>query len=109
MLDIISFLTAEGTPERCGIITKAGEVLELANIAENPVVGFRFDPSEILEHFESAKATWHTHPGSDPNLSEADYAGFTQWPDLDHLIVGLRDGQPTVSRYQVVSGVVVNA
>lgn len=109
MNDITSFLTAEGTPERCGVITRDGEVLELSNIAVDPIAGFRFDPSEVVIHFSDALATWHTHPGADPNLSDADYAGFLQWPDLDHLIVGHRRGQPVTIRYQVIDDVVVMA
>lgn len=108
MPDIISHLTPEGTPERCGIITKAGKVLELANVHGDPVLGFRIAPEDIIEHFEDAEATWHTHPGADPNLSEEDYAGFMQWPDLTHHVAGLRDGKPLVLGFVVADGILVN-
>lgn len=108
MQDTISLLTPEGTPERCGIITKAGEVLELQNCHDDPVRGFRIDPRDIIEHFDKAAATWHTHPGADPNLSEEDYAGFLQWPELDHIIVGVRNGNPLAVHYAVEDGVLVN-
>lgn len=107
MQDILPYLTPEGTPERCGILTKAGEVLELTNIHAQPLQGFRMDPSEIAIHFSDAEATWHTHPGADPNLSEEDYAGFMQWPALGHVIVGVRDGEPLALRFEVEDGVLV--
>lgn len=107
MQDILSYLTPEGTPERCGVVTKAGDILEMVNVHPEPVRGFRMDPSEILLHFSDAKATWHTHPGSDPNLSEEDYAGFMQWPALQHIIVGVREGLPTAVRFGIEDGVLV--
>ena len=107
MLDITSFLTPEGTPERCGIITHDDEVLELSNVAAEPSVGFRFDPWDIATQFPFAKATWHTHPGTDPNLSEEDYAGFSQWPELLHGIVGLRKGEATTLWFGTEDGVLV--
>lgn len=100
MQDIATFLTAEGTPERCGIIKKDGAVLELPNVHEEPTKGFRMGVNDILEHFGDAEATWHTHPGMDPNLSEDDFAGFSNWPDLTHYIVGVRDGEPKVVGYK---------
>lgn len=108
MSDITSYLTPEGTPERCGVILKDGSLLELTNIHAEPLLGFRVDPSEIIEHFDNADATWHTHPGADPNLSEADYAGFLQWPELAHLIVGVREGLPMILRFEVQDGVLVS-
>lgn len=86
---------------------KDGAVIELTNVHSNPIQGFRMDPSDIVLHFSDATATWHTHPGADPNLSEEDYAGFLQWPELIHHIAGLRDGEPTVCSYQVLDGVLV--
>lgn len=108
MPDTTSLLTPEGTPERCGILTKDGEILELTNCHDDPLRGFRVSPLDIITHFDNAVATWHTHPGADPNLSEEDYAGFMQWPDLEHHIIGVRDGQPLVIRYAVEEGVLVN-
>lgn len=109
MPDIISNLTPEGTPERCGVITKNGKVVELVNIHENPIDGFSFSAQDSLDWLASGDAisTWHTHPGGDPNLSEQDYAGFLQWPDLTHWVVGLRDGEPLAVEYVIDDGLVV--
>ena len=70
--------------ERCGLITKGGKLVEIDNIHDTPELGYRMDPKQVLAHLDDAIATWHTHPDSDPNLSQEDYAGFSQWPRLKH-------------------------
>lgn len=102
-------LTDNDTDERCGVITAEGEVVELANVHDTPKDGFRVAPADALIWLagEKAVSTWHTHPGGDPNLSEQDYAGFLQWPDLTHWIVGLRDGEPLALEYAVDNGLVL--
>lgn len=100
-----------GQPERCGVITAAGEVREIPNVHAEPEKGFHMDPTCFLSAIqEGAIGTWHTHPGRDPNLSEEDMVGFQAWPKLEHHIIGVRDGQPTVHSFKVLpDGVVVNA
>lgn len=98
-----------GEPELCGLVLKDGTVRQLGNIHEEPVKGFHMDPEHLLEWIDEAVATWHTHPGRDPNLSEEDMAGFCQWPELSHHIIGIRDGKPCVHTFSVVDGVVVSA
>jgi proteasome lid subunit RPN8/RPN11 len=46
--------------------------------------------------------TWHTHPGKEAALSQDDYLGFANWPELTHYIVGT-DG---VRAYRVVDGII---
>jgi len=96
------------TLERCGFITARGRVVEVKNVAEDPTVGFRVAAADTLKWAEKARGTWHTHPDSDANLSEEDYAGFSQWPSLRHYIVGRRDGAVEVRCYVVRDGLVVN-
>lgn len=98
-----------GTPERCGILTADGHLVEIPNIHADPVKGFHMEPVAFLACLEAgAVATWHTHPGKDPNLSEEDMRGFLQWPMLTHHIVGIRDGEPTVHSFGVKHGQLVN-
>lgn len=106
---LLKLLTEKGTPERCGVITRRGRVVELTNVHPSPVEGFIIKPQEVLHWLGSGKAvaTWHTHPGADPNLSDADYNGFLQWPGLDHWIAGVRDGEPFAVCFQIVDGLVV--
>ena len=106
MLDLISLLSPNQPLERCGLIID-DEIVEITNIHEKPDNGFRMDPAEMLDTIERASATWHTHPVSDPILSESDYEGFCQWPNLVHHIVGVRDGEPTVETYKVTDGLVI--
>lgn len=97
-----------GLPERCGLIGSNGEVQEIANIHGQPDRGFHMEPVAFLEGLEKgAVATWHTHPGGDPNLSEEDMRGFQQWPHLKHYIVGIRDGQPCVACFAIEGGIVM--
>jgi proteasome lid subunit RPN8/RPN11 len=100
-----------GEPECCGIITAEGDVVQLPNIHPEPEKGFHIDPKAFLEQLAAgAVATWHTHPGRDPNLSEEDMNGFRAWPSLQHYIVGIRDGKPAVATFKVLEDdVVVNA
>lgn len=93
--------------ERCGLITARGRVIEIDNVHTSPELGYRMDPKQVLEHLDKTVATWHTHPDSDPNLSQEDYAGFSQWPALKHYIVGMREGKPTVDAFEIKKGVIL--
>jgi len=99
-----------GAAERCGVVMPDGEIVEIKNIHANPVEGFHMEPRAFLGYVENgAVATWHTHPGNDPNLSQEDYEGFHAWPNLVHHIVGIRDGEPAVHSFKFVDGVLVTA
>jgi proteasome lid subunit RPN8/RPN11 len=99
-----------GAGETCGLILEDGAFVTVDNIHPEPVKGFVMDPKGLLQHVEQAVATWHTHPGRDPNLSQEDMAGFRQWPRLTHHIFGIRDGEPTVATFKVLEdGTVVSA
>jgi proteasome lid subunit RPN8/RPN11 len=109
---LLEFVEADdlrfGEPEICGVITSSGDVVQLPNVHTEPVKGFHIEPVSFLAFVQAgAVATWHTHPGRDPNLSEEDMQGFSQWPALTHHIVGVRDGEPTVHSFAVVDGIVV--
>lgn len=108
LLERLADALTPGLPERCGLIGPRGGVLEIKNIHEQPEAGFHMEPETFLAGIETgAVATWHTHPGKDPNLSEEDMNGFKQWPSLKHYIVGVRDGKPCVVCFAIVDGVVM--
>lgn len=112
MTDIIKHLPADALelrqPEICGVVRADGTVIFIANVHPNPVEGFVMEPKAFLEEVEAgAIATWHTHPASDPNLSQEDMAGFLAWPKLKHFIIGIRDGEPHAAEYKVENGVVI--
>lgn len=117
MSDIASKLLADipgaldpGASEHCGLILTDGTFVHVANLHAEPVKGFHMDPKELVFYAGQISATWHTHPAQDPNLSEEDMNGFRQWPELEHHIIGIRDGKPTVHTFRVLDdGVVVSA
>ena len=108
LLEKLSDALTPGLPERCGLVGPRGGILEIENIHTDPVAGFHMEPKAFLTGIETgATATWHTHPGKDPNLSEEDMNGFRQWPMLKHYIVGVRDGEPCVVCFAVENGVMM--
>lgn len=110
LLEQLSDALAPGMPERCGLIGARGGFYEIENIHEKPELGFHMEPSRFIDLVEKgAAATWHTHPGKDPNLSDEDMHGFAQWPQLKHYVVGIRDGEPTVVCFIVEDGIVMGA
>lgn len=103
-----TLLRPHDTEERCGVVLKDGSVVEVKNIAEDPTNSYRMDTAEVLPLLEDVVGTWHTHPDSDPNLSGEDYMGFLSWPNLEHSIIGRRNGQVVVLRYRVENGLVIS-
>lgn len=96
------------TQERCGLILKDETILELQNIANDPITSYEIDPVAALPLLTSdiVAGTWHTHPFHEPNLSGEDYAGFLGWPELKHHIIGVVKGKVTVKTYEVKNGAI---
>ncbi|BCJ91773.1 hypothetical protein IZ6_25080 [Terrihabitans soli] len=86
--------------ERVGFILRSGEIVEVKNVCEKPEEGFEVSGDDLLKHLPEIVGTWHTHPSGSSNLSMEDMAGFLNWPDWEHFIVG-QDG---VTRYVVSEG-----
>lgn len=95
------------TAERCGLILSNGDVIEIANVAPDPTLSYEMDSASVLKWLEDTVGTWHTHPDTDPNLSDEDHDGFMAWPDLTHSIIGRRGGEVVVVTYKVEDGVLV--
>lgn len=75
--------------ERCGIILKGFQFIEVPNIAPDP---YNFCAWET--HHLSATdiiGTWHTHPNTTPNLSCEDYRLFSRYPYLKHYIIAEKE------------------
>lgn len=92
MKEMLSVLQAKfdlsNSDEACGIILKDGTVLDCENISEDPTQGFVIPATLMLEHEDNLFGTWHTHPGQNANLSMTDDAGFKNWSNLKHFIIG---------------------
>lgn len=109
MRSLIDLYDEGSNLERCGFVFADGSLVEIDNIHDTPERGFRMDPAQILEHVDNPDltGTWHTHPGGDPNLSQEDYAGFMNWPHVEHHIVGTLGGKTKVETFAVDSGLVL--
>ncbi|MDH7796438.1 proteasome lid subunit RPN8/RPN11 [Beijerinckia sp. GAS462] len=57
-------------------------------MCEKPEAGFEIDGMDLLQYEDRTFASWHTHPGSDNNLSVGDMHTFLNYPDWRHYIVG---------------------
>lgn len=83
---LLPFLAGE--KEKVGFVLKNGDIVELANICDNPVEGFVIKADDMLKYEDQVVATWHTHPKASANLSVGDYLSFRNYPKLRHYIVG---------------------
>lgn len=81
-----SLYNAEGV-ERIGFIAGNMDVVEVNNVSSDPIEGYEVSDEDLIK-YQDAKATWHTHPGVDSNLSGKDYEAFRAWPDMYHFIIG---------------------
>lgn len=103
---LLEFQSLEvGAKERCGFVLTGDRIVELDNVAEDPVADFMTRPEDVLEVIDDAIATWHTHPGISAELSVADYHSFIGFPGFTHYIVGA-DG---VNEYYEKDGAILNA
>lgn len=72
--------------ERCGLILEGNILVEIENIHPDPENFVMMPEAEM--HQSGIIGTWHTHPNTSPNLSLEDYKWFSDYPDLNHYIVG---------------------
>lgn len=91
--------------EHIGFVLKNGKIVEVENICDKPEEGFEVKGEDIALYALTAKATWHTHPKADFNLSANDFNMFLNWPELDHYIIG-NNG---IRKYAVEDGEVLIA
>lgn len=86
MLDPKEAYAPEGR-ERIGFVLADGTIIECENLSESDC-GFDFKGEDLIQYGETAKASWHTHPGLPSNLSVGDKESFLAWPDMQHMVVG---------------------
>jgi proteasome lid subunit RPN8/RPN11 len=102
--------------ECCGVVAvrhgRATAVHEATNIQASPM-RFEVDPLEVMridDAIEADGATmgaiYHSHTRSEPYPSQTDITFAAHWgPQIEWLIVGLRDGdEPTVRSYRIEDG-----
>jgi proteasome lid subunit RPN8/RPN11 len=86
------------------LVLKSGEVIELRNIAADPLLAFDVDGRDMIAHEEDAVATWHTHPFGKSEMSADDMIGFLMWPHLLHYVISPEG----VRCYRVKNGAVLH-
>lgn len=104
MQELLNFYSGDGS-ERVGFVLHDGTAVEVDNVSDEPHQGFVVSTEDLLKYELSARATWHTHPGSSSNLSVEDSVAFKSWPQLEHYVIG-SDG---IRHFKVDGGVVVVA
>lgn len=75
-------------PERVGFIAD-GEVVEVTNIHPDPQNFFEVSLEELEQYLDKASAIWHTQPNRTSQLSYEDYLGFINFPEHEHIVIGL--------------------
>ena len=58
---IQSLATADPAVESCGFVLQSGKVIEVPNVAADPVNEFAIAPGVYAEHDEQIKGIWHSH------------------------------------------------
>jgi proteasome lid subunit RPN8/RPN11 len=99
----------EGTGE--ARVSSAVEVHRAVNVHASPLK-FEIDPSELLalynaidERDQELGAIYHSHVRSAPYPSQTDIGFAANWPGVEWIIVGLKDGQaPEVRSYLIEDG-----
>lgn len=89
----------EDGPERVGFILKSGKIVEVTNVCVDTNEGFEVSGADLIK-YQTAVASWHTHPGKPSTLSAEDHHGFRNYPQWTHFIIGT-DG---VTSYRVEKG-----
>jgi proteasome lid subunit RPN8/RPN11 len=95
--------------ERCGLLLTDDSVVELENLANDPVLGYIMDPLQVLPYLTEGriKGTWHTHPNGSATLSGEDLKGFAGWPQFLHYVIGRKGEGVEVRCYRVIGRAVV--
>jgi proteasome lid subunit RPN8/RPN11 len=86
---LLKLFDPEDLSEKCGLILTDKSIIPSSNLHDSPQDGFVVDPQDLIRYEDQLWGTWHTHPNGSSNLSREDYAGFLQWPELHHFIIGV--------------------
>jgi proteasome lid subunit RPN8/RPN11 len=104
--------------EVCGVVAvepgspaRAEGVHRAVNVHASPLK-FEIDPSELLALYNTIEdqdlelgAIYHSHVRSAPYPSQTDISFAANWPGVEWIIVGLKDGEaPEVRSYLIESG-----
>ncbi|MGH2903558.1 MAG: Mov34/MPN/PAD-1 family protein [Solirubrobacteraceae bacterium] len=96
---------------RVGPSARAVEVHRAVNVHGSPLK-FEIDPAELLALYNTIDerdlelgAIYHSHVRSAPYPSQTDIGFAANWPGVEWIIVGLKDGEaPEVRSYLIEDG-----
>jgi proteasome lid subunit RPN8/RPN11 len=102
-------VNAEGAGEER--VTSAVDVHRAVNVHASPLK-FEIDPAELLALYNTIDerdlelgAIYHSHVRSAPYPSQTDIGFAANWPGVEWIIVGLKDGEaPEVRSYLIENG-----
>jgi proteasome lid subunit RPN8/RPN11 len=121
--DVIAHALEDPKNEVCGVVavdaegagagrvTSAVDVHRAVNMHASPLK-FEIDPAELLALYNTIDdqdlelgAIYHSHVRSAPYPSQTDIGFAANWPGVEWIIVGLKDGQaPEVRSYLIENG-----
>jgi proteasome lid subunit RPN8/RPN11 len=116
--ELIAHVLEDPKNEICGVMAvepgppaRAEKVHRAVNLHASPLK-FEIDPAELLalyntieEHDLELGAIYHSHVRSAPYPSQTDISFAANWPGVEWIIVGLKDGEaPEVRSYLIEEG-----
>jgi [CysO sulfur-carrier protein]-S-L-cysteine hydrolase len=109
---IVDHARREAPDECVGYVVLDGDravrVVETENIQRSP---FRFDmgPADVLAMGnamdDGGVVIYHSHTRSEPRPSQTDLTFARNWPGVDWLIIGLKDGELDIRNWRIADGV----
>lgn len=90
----LMYRAAQAAPEEaCGFIMRDGSIIEIPNIASDPITSFQMDRRHLIEKVvgreDDIMAIWHTHPKGSRVPSYTDLKAISMgaiWPTWTYLI-----------------------
>lgn len=95
--EIYAHAEEEHSKECCGVVTAAGDVVRLENVAKNPHSSFCISAQDYLKYAGGAMFAYHSHPDRPAAASEADLEWvercriplmIVSWPQGDIRMIG---------------------
>jgi proteasome lid subunit RPN8/RPN11 len=116
--ELVAHALEDPKNEVCGVVAvetgspaRAQDVHRAVNVHASPLK-FEIDPSELLALYNTIDerdlelgAIYHSHVRSAPYPSQTDIGFAANWPGVEWIIVGLKDGEaPEVRSYLIENG-----
>ena len=113
--EMLVYLAGQATPsEACGLIAgrdgQAIEIVPIQNIAPDSQRYFEMEPGAFVDAMFAIRkqelsliAVYHSHPSGEAIPSPTDIREF-KYPDVDYLIIGLKNSRPRFAAWTIQHG-----